>query len=132
MQTQTSIIYTKLSTDATMLSLLDGNSSDTHIYPFDANKFETFPCITYEEVGSPARVIPQNSEDMVLEFHIFSRTSRQNVEDIYTRLNNLLNYYYTSSPNNIFWIRRTLATDLLESDRQLHHKVVRFHIWGRN
>ncbi len=130
MQTQTNLLYTYISTDSTLLGLLGGSSGDTHIYPASSNQFETFPCITYEEVVSETLNIPHNGEMTTVEFHIFARTSRVDLENIYTRLNNLLNYYYSTT--NIFWVRKIMGMNMAETDRQLFHKVTRYKIWGRN
>lgn len=120
-----------LQNDATLQTLLGGSVSDKKVYPVLANQFENFPCIVYEEVDAPFRTVPKNVQDVLMQFRIYSKVDMEAVEDIYTRLNFLLNYY-TDVVNPIVYMRQSLATDSSESDRQLFGKTVRFMIWTHN
>lgn len=128
-------IYTLLSTDSQLQTLLGGTVSDTKIYPMISDTFELFPCITYKNVSGGMRIYPPNVEDLVFEFSIYCKNvpggGQDKVEDIFTRLDNLLNYYGNQF-NPVVYVLRTVDTDLNESDRQLFRKVVRYRIWAKN
>lgn len=125
-------IVTILQSDTTLQTLLS-SPSDKGIYPSIANqKFENFPCITYLEISGGFRTVPDNAEDLTLEFHIYSKTSPKHIEDIYSRLNILLNYYRTTDTPLIRWCKQVMAMDMQETDRTLFHKVIRYQLWTIN
>lgn len=131
MQIQTKKIYAVLIAGNALQTLLGGTATDKKIYPSISDKFEAFPCITYEIIASSFRTVPIRVQDISMEFHIYSKVNKQQVEDIYTELDNLLNYY-RNTVQDITYIRQSYESDLNDTDRQLFHKVVRYQIWGRN
>ena len=131
MKTQQEAIYTILKNDSTLQTLLGSFSDDYKIYPMISEKFEMFPCITYKVINSGFRTYPTRVQDIDVEFHIYSKDSKGNVEDIFTRLVYLLNYYKTVN-TLIVYIKQSFEMDVPETDRALHGKVCRFQIWSKN
>jgi hypothetical protein len=134
MQTQIKQIVGILEADATLQTLLGGTVDDKKIYPAIADQFESFPCITYQVVGSSFRTVPLTAQDITLQFSIYADDNsepKQKVEDIFTRLNALLNYYKDIT-KPIVYIRNSLAIDQNETDRRLFVKIVRYQIWALN
>ncbi len=126
-------IYTILSGDATLQTLLGGTASDKKIYPSISDKFEAFPCITYSVIAGEFRSVPKYARDITIEFHIYAksypnRNSKSTVEDIFARMNTVLNYYSDTTPL-IRYLRQSLEMDVPETDRQLFGKVVRYTAW---
>jgi hypothetical protein len=135
MQAELKKLYNILSTDSALQTLIGGTTNDKKIYPEIANQFEAFPCITYAVVTSATRAIPRNTQDITVQFDIFSKTSKQEIEDIYSRCLTLLNYYKDTV--NFNWIRQVAELDNKASvssstDRQLWIKSFRVQIWSKN
>lgn len=131
MQTQLKKIYTLLASGSALKTLLNGSIYDTKIYHSLQNSFEKFPCVTYDIVSSNFRTVPIKSQDITLEINIYSKKDHQNVEDIFTEINLLMNYYKNTT-QDIVYIRHSYETDLDETDRKLFRKVVRYQIWAKN
>ena len=131
MKIQQEKIYTILSSDATLQGLLGAYTGDTKIYPMISEKFELFPCITYAIADSKFRTIPTKVQDIVIEFLIYSKDGKGSVEDIFTRLVYLLNYYQTVN-TSIVYMKQIFEMDIPEKDRSLYVKVCRFNIWSKN
>lgn len=130
MQTHIKDIYTILKNDATLKGYLIGTTTDSKIYPAISDKFESFPCITYEVVVGYYRTKPTNTQDITLQLRIFTRNDKQLLENIYSRINNLLNYYQDT--NRLVYLKQTLESDQNETDRQLYTKVLRYQVWSRD
>lgn len=130
MQTHIQDIYAILKTDNTLKGYLGGTATDSKIYPSIADKFENFPCVTYTEITGSHRTVPANTQDINLQFTIFVRNDKQLLENIYTRINNLLNYYQDT--NRLVYIKQTLSADQNETDRQMYQKAIRYQIWARD
>ena len=122
--------------DATLQSLLAGTATDKKIYPAISDQFEAFPCIVYDVISGIYRSIPFGEQDIVLQFTIYtnSKTSsgaKQVIEDVYSRIVALVNYY-NNDANNIVYMRQAGEADQNDTDRQLFAKMVRFQIWTLN
>ena len=128
-------VYTVLSGDSQLKTLLGATTLNTKIYPIIPDNFEAFPAIAYSVVGGSFRTAPHGSEDMDLEFHIYAdNTSNQGkaqCENIFTRLNYLMNYLQDWS-KTITYIKLGSEIDLPEKDRKLWGKVVRYQVWSNN
>lgn len=124
-------VFNILSADATLKSLLEATDNDPRIYPLTTEQLEVFPCITYATLNGAFRTVPRKTLDIIIELHIYSKSSVSAVEDIAAEVNNLLNYYIDVDPT-IVYMKQILDEDMLEDDRELHHKVVRYQLWGRN
>lgn len=131
MQTTIKKVLTILEADNTLDTLLSATVSDPKIYPAITNDFENFPCIAYQVIDAQFRGVPRNTQDTTIQFDIYSKTSKQNVEDIYTRLNDLLNYYQDTDPL-VVYIVQSMETDNNPTDRSLWHKVVRYQMVSKN
>lgn len=130
MQTHIQDIYTILANDNTLKGYLGATASDSKIYPAISDTFENFPCLVYEVITSMHRTVPFNIQDINLQFRIFTRADKTLIENIYTRLNNLLNYYQNT--NRLVYIKQVTEADQNETDRLLYQKVVRYQLWTRD
>ena len=93
MQTQIKAIETILKSDATLRSLLEATVNQPRILPAISDTYEVFPVITYDIVDSSFRTSPHSAQDITVQFNIYSKSGRVQVENIFSRLNELLNYY---------------------------------------
>lgn len=130
MQTAIKKIYTLLKSDNTLKGYLSGTATDSKIYPALRDDYENFPCLIYSEVASSFRTVPKNVQDLTFQLQIFSKEDKQNIENIYTSINNLLNYYYDKG--EIVYSKMTLAVDSNLTDRQLYAKTLRYQVWLKN
>lgn len=135
MQTVTKKIYSILASDSQLSTLLEATVGDTKIYPSISDQFEEFPCITYEVVDGTFRSKPANTQDMVIQLNVFCKDSatyqgKEKLENIFSRVNTLLNYYFDTDPT-IVYVRQANEIDQNETDRLLFHKVLRYRIWSR-
>lgn len=128
MQTAIAKVLTILNADNSLKTLLGATAGNPKIYPALSPQFESFPCITYEEINGPFRSVPRGAQDTTLQLDFYSKTSKQNTEDVYTKVNELLNYY-TDSDQLIQYIKQVMVTDVNDTDRKLWHKVARYQIW---
>lgn len=125
-------IITRLETDNTLQTLLEGTTNDKKIRPSKGDNFENFPCITYEIYDGEYNTVPSNTEQSQIQFNIYSK-SKKNIEDITLQVNALLNYYkQAQSGTRIIYLKRVLNTDINEPNRQLYGKVVRYEVWSRD
>jgi hypothetical protein len=121
-----------LRADNSLQALLSATLTSPHVFPHIPDMIETFPCITYEVADDPQNVLPTNTQTLEITFHIFSKTNRASVEDITTRVKQLLDSYksYTGVANSVNWVRRTAGFDTNETDRQLFGKVLVYRIYA--
>jgi hypothetical protein len=137
MQTATKKIYTILKDSTALATLLGGTATDTRIYPAIINADQKFPCITFEVVSESTRSVPRNVQDIILQLDIYVKSpvntliGKQLVENIYTTVNGLLNYYQDTDPLIVYMVQ-SLAIDNNEIDRQMWRKTLRYQIWVKN
>lgn len=131
MQTTVKQVVAVLQNDSALQTLLSGTSTNKKIFPSIPNQFESLPCIVYSVIGAGFRSIPFGEEDITLQLNLLSKTSKQNIEDISTRVNTLLNYY-NNDFNNIVYMKKVGEVDENETDRQLWQKALRYQIWTLN
>lgn len=130
MKVQLVKLYSLISADVTIRSLLGSTSEDSGIYPVLNKQLERFPSITYLENDEGFNTVPKNTLNIVVDFNIYSKTSKAHVENIATRLNEVLNYYKDTDAT-IIYVKQVSGADLPEPDRQLYRKLVSFRVWGR-
>lgn len=118
-----------LQADSTLQTLLGGTSPDKKIYPMLNNKFEAFPCITYEEISSPQNTVPANTQTTTIIIKTFAKNNKKQAEQINARVKTLFNYYHTQTPR-LFWVRKSDEFDNNESDRLVFCKVLRYTVWS--
>ena len=129
MKTVQEDIYTTLTSDATLKTLLDSTSTNGKVFSIVPKNFEDFPCLTYMMLDSIGRTVPTGVEDMTLEFRVFG-ANKTVCENIVERVKELLQYRQNWD-KNIVWIRYSGELDLPEEDRDLWSKVFRFRVWGK-
>jgi hypothetical protein len=137
MQTAIKRILTILNGSTTLKTYLGATVSDPKIYPAISVTEQKFPCITYNVVDASFRFPPSTVQDITLQFDIFVSSpnnvlvGKQLMENIYTTVNGLLNYYRDSDPL-IVWIIQTLEVDNNETDRNMWRKTLRYQIVSKN
>ncbi len=90
------------------------------------------PQVNIHVVSEVSRSVPLNTRDTLVQVDIWSRNSQLEVENIYERIIQLLNYTSpTSGSAKIFWERLGGAVDQYESDRRIWHKSVTYNIWAQ-
>lgn len=122
-------IYTVLTGDSTLDTLLGATSTNSKIFGTIPKNFESFPCLTYQVFSGDSRTVPPNARDIILEFRVFGK-NKTVCEDVVARVYTLLQYRQNWD-KNIVWIRYSGELDLPEEDRDLWSKVFRFRIWGK-
>ena len=131
MQTTIKQVVAVLQGDSALQTLLGGTTTDKKVYPTIPNQFEAFPCLTYNVINAGFRSLPFGEEDITIQVNIISKTSKQNVEDIATRVNTLLNYY-NNDFNNIVYMKKISEADDNDTTRLLFQKALRYQIWTLN
>jgi hypothetical protein len=119
-----------LRTDSTLQTLLSGTVSDKKVYPGINPSFENFPCITYEVIGSFDNEAPRSTQEGLIQLHLYTKASKDNLEDISTRIKTLLQYYKIDTPR-IYELNKQSEIDMNETDRLLWGKVLRYTIWSQ-
>lgn len=120
-------IYKILTTDTSLLSLLESTSGNKKIFPEIPANWENFPCLTYAIVDSYSATVPNNSRITVLELRVFAKNTTI-CENVFDRIDALLQYKQDWS-KNIVYIRQSGELDLPEEDRKLSSKVMRYQVW---
>lgn len=137
MQTAIKKILTILNGSSALKALIQATPSDPRILPAIPVDKQKFPCITYNVVEASFRYPPSTVQDITLEFNIFVSSpsnvlvGKQLIENIYSTMNSLLNYYRDSDPL-IVWIIQTLEVDNNETDRNMWRKTLRYQIVTKN
>lgn len=125
-----------LSNDSALQTLLAGSAANKKIYPVLPDRFESYPCIIYEQISGGFNTVPRNTGSEFFDFKIFVKTDtapRALVEDIVTRVNDLLNYYVeVSSSERIIYSKQINNSDINDADTRIFGKVLRFEIFFRN
>jgi hypothetical protein len=123
-------IYTILSTDATLQTLVGGGATDKRIYPFTVDEPEEFPCVTYENIGGDENSVPINTQEIEIELRSYSKKSMLEANQIMERVKVLIRYLGSDSPR-IYWSKKTLEIDNPSNDRNLKGKITRFRFWSK-
>ena len=122
--------------DVSLQTLLAGTSSDKKIYPAIPDQFESFPCVTYDVITGGFRSVPMFEQDITLQLSIYTNAkassgAKQVIENIYSRIISLVNYYNNDS-NNIVYMKLVTEADMNDTDRQMYMKALRFQLWTLN
>lgn len=122
-----------LTADATLLTLVPKKNILTGpadiIQEKEANLLE--PSIILSQVSEAVRTVPSNTRDTQVQLDILSRNSQMELENIYERVNELLNYVSgNQSTAHIFWQRLGGAVDLFETDRRVWRRSLTFTVWS--
>lgn len=120
-------LYTVLTGDSTLDSLLGATATNSKIFPIIPKNFESFPCLTYEVWDSDSVSVPVGSGELWIEFRAFG-ANKTVCENITERVKELLQYRQNWN-KNLVWIRYSGELDLPEEDRDLWSRIVRFRCW---
>lgn len=126
-----------------MITLLTGDSTLTAIVPsasitvgpvditMEKQSELRYPSIVLSQVSEAVRTVPQNARDTQVQLDIWSRKSQLEVETIYERVLELINYQSgDQSTAHVFWQRLGGAVDLFEQDRRVWHRACTFQVWS--
>jgi hypothetical protein len=122
-----------LTTDTTLNAIVPATSIFTG--PVDqtmeAQTELLYPSIVLSQVSEVSRSVPSNTRDTQVQVDIWSRNSQMEIENIYERIIEILNYQSgDESTAHIFWQRLNGATDQFESDRRIWHRSSSFLVWS--
>ena len=91
----------------------------------------TYPMIVLSLVSEVSRSVPSNTRDTHIQLDIWSRNSQLEIETIYERIIELLNYQSGNEGTaHLFWQRLGGAVDMFESERRIWHRPVTFVFWS--
>ena len=89
------------------------------------------PQVNIHIISEVSRSVPLTTRDTLVQIDVWSRTSMEEVENIYERIISLLNYTSpTSGSAKIFWERLGGVVDQYESDRRIWHRSVTYNLWS--
>jgi len=121
-------VYNLLTGDSTLQGLV------TNIYPSGVDAIESYPAVTIETSSSKTSTYPTKLRIVDLKLSIWSNNNMEEVENIYQRMWELLNYVQANTPmsDKIFWSLETNATDSIDNDRRIwsKHFFVKFWVTG--
>jgi hypothetical protein len=90
------------------------------------------PQINIHLISEISRTVPSNTRDVIYQIDIWTRNNQLELDTIYERVLDLLNYLNTDyNTSHIFWQRLSSSDDLYESDRRIWHRAVRFTVWAQ-
>ncbi len=125
-----------IKTDTALQAYLKGKDGNVNVFPRDVDlQPEQFPCITYSDAGVTLLSAPRGMHVGILQLDIWSTNSALEVENIYERLGQLLNYRDSTTQSLsgiLWWFREERAMDMHTPSRRLWHKVVDYKFWANN
>jgi hypothetical protein len=126
-------IINLLTTDPTLNAIVPATSIFTG--PVDQTMESqaslTYPIIVLSQVSEVSRSVPLSTRDTNVQIDIWSRNSQLEIETIYERIIELLNYQSGNQGTaHLFWQRLGGAVDLFESDRRVWHRSSSYTIWS--
>lgn len=96
---------------------------------------EKFPCITFFEVGTTITAVPRGMNIGILQVDIWSKNGEIEVENIETRISQLMNFRDSSQDTftgTLWWCRKNSVRENFEQDRKLWNKSVDYRFWASN
>jgi hypothetical protein len=93
---------------------------------------EKMPCITFFEVGTTILSVPRGMNIGLLQVDIWSRKGEIEVENIETRISQLLNYRDSSQDTfdgTLWWCRKQSVREEMTEDRKLFRKSIDYKFW---
>lgn len=130
-----SYIVTTLKNDATLQTYLRDAALNMNIFPTDVDLSpEQFPCIVYQDAGVSVLSRPQGMHVGMFQLSIFSINSAIEVENIYERLSQLINFKDSTTqtiPNSgtLWWMREDNVRDAPDAARRMWQKIIVLKFW---
>ena len=93
---------------------------------------ERMPCITFFEVGTTILSVPRGMNIGILQVDIWSKTGEIEVENIETRISQLMNFRDSSQDTFtgiLWWCRKQSVRETFEADRKIFHKSIDYKFW---
>ena len=126
-----------LTADSTLAGLMNTTTPNSRIFtgPVDVVK-ETqgslgFPLLTLIGTSESFRTVPQGARDSRIQIDIWSRNSELEVENIYERVQTLLNFQSgDTGTSHVFWQRSGGSSSEYETDVRLWRWSTDFVIWS--
>ena len=120
--------------DTQMQTLLNATASTMPVYPTDVDiQPEVFPANTYKDAGVTVLSRPQGMHVGIIQLDLWSTTSAIEVETIYERLGQLLNFKDSTTQSfsgALWWIRENGVRDQHTPSRRLWNKQVDLKFWA--
>lgn len=90
------------------------------------------PMVILSLVSESSRSVPSNVRDTVFQIDIYDRNTYLEMENIYEKILEALNYLsYNEGDSHIFWQRMSASNDDYDSDRRVWHRSFRFTAWSQ-
>ena|SRR5260221_506443 len=131
-------IVNVLMADSVLQTYLKDQNGNMNIFPQDVDlQPEQFPCIIFMDSGLSVMSRPQGMHVGGFQLDILSTLDDLQVEQIYTRVAQLLNFKDSTTqtiPNNgiLWWMREQNTRDFHETGRRLWRKAIVLKIWISN
>ena len=128
-----------LTSDSQLVSLLSAaglNGKNNILFgnvdvPVETQQDLIYPQVNIHLVSESVRTVPLGAMDIRLQIDIFSRNDQIEVENIYSRILQLLNFTDTSyGTTKLFWCRLSEATDMYETSARIWHRSFDFTFWA--
>lgn len=134
-------IYSTLTGDSTLVSLLDGDEDDPRIYTAyppksislsedGSDAYIIYMLIASGEIGLDA-VFRMQRPDEVYQISIFSK-SKNRRDNVFERVDALLNRIHDADITGwiVRWIRRVGQREIYEVDDHIYHKALDYRMEG--
>ena len=126
-----------LTIDSTLATLMNTTTPNKRIFTgaVDIVK-ETqstlgFPLLNIIAISESFRTVPEGARDSRIQIDIWSRNSELEVENIYERIQTLLNFKSGDiNSSHVFWQRSSGMSSDYENDVRLWHYSTDFTIWS--
>ena len=122
--------------DATLQSYLSDGTGGYNVYPMDVDITpENLPAITYADIGITVTSVPKGMHIGSIQLDIWSKTSALELEQIYDRLQVVLNFQHSQTASvsisgTLWWLRENGARDLHTPSRRIWRKSVDLKFWA--
>lgn len=126
-----------------MIATLTGDSTLTALVPasnifvgpvdiaFEKQDDLLYPSIVLSQISEVVRTVPLYARDTQVQIDLYTRNSQLELENIYERVLQLLDYQSgNQSTAHVFWQRLGGAVDVFETDRRFWRRTCTFVVWS--
>ncbi len=126
-----------ITSDSTLATFMNTSTPNRKIFtgPVDIVKEMQgtlgFPLMNLIAISESFRTIPQGARDSRIQIDIWSRNSELEVQNIYERIQTLLNFQSGDiNTSHVFWQRSSGMSSDYETDVRLWHWSCDFVVWS--
>lgn len=135
-------LVSMVTSDTTLQTLLRNNTASKavtySVFPIGTDiQPEAFPALTFMDAGITLLSVPKGMHVGNFQVDIFSIKNELEIETIYERLVQLINYQHSRITTSLFpngtlyWIRETVVKDTISTgtSRRLWRKTINYKVW---